>query len=144
MPRENLVGQTIAGYALESEVGEGGTAAVFRARHATHGTVAVKGLRELLTVGVVEHAVHARYLTTARWLRREFWTWSDERRAAYEKVYKAQDQKPWPKIVAVHADVDIEPRERVVHYGARYTLENKTSQPMEEVAVAGLQFGPRH
>ena len=48
MPRENLVGQTIAGYALESEVGEGGTAAVFRAKHATHGTVAVKVLREKL------------------------------------------------------------------------------------------------
>ena len=48
MPRENLVGQTIAGYALESEVGEGGTSAVFRAQHANHGTVAVKVLREKL------------------------------------------------------------------------------------------------
>lgn len=48
MPRENLVGQTIAGYTLDSEVGEGGTSAVFRAKHATHGTVAVKVLREKL------------------------------------------------------------------------------------------------
>ncbi len=48
MPRENLVGQTIAGYQLESEIGEGGTSAVFRARHASHGTVAVKVLREKL------------------------------------------------------------------------------------------------
>ena len=48
MPRENLVGQTIAGYQLETEVGEGGTSAVFRARHASHGTVAVKVLREKL------------------------------------------------------------------------------------------------
>lgn len=48
MPRENLVGQTIAGYALQSEVGEGGTSAVFRAHHADHGTVAVKVLREKL------------------------------------------------------------------------------------------------
>ena len=48
MPRENLVGQTIAGYSLQSEVGEGGTSAVFRAQHASHGTVAVKVLREKL------------------------------------------------------------------------------------------------
>ena len=48
MPRENLVGRTIAGYALESEVGEGGTAAVFRAKHSAHGVVAVKVLREKL------------------------------------------------------------------------------------------------
>lgn len=48
MPRENLVGQTIAGYTLDTEVGEGGTSAVFRAKHPTHGTVAVKVLREKL------------------------------------------------------------------------------------------------
>jgi serine/threonine protein kinase len=46
--RENLVGQTIAGYSLQSEVGEGGTSAVFRAQHADHGLVAVKVLREKL------------------------------------------------------------------------------------------------
>ena len=48
MPRENLVGRTLAGYTLESEVGEGGTSAVFRAKHAEHGQVAVKVLREKL------------------------------------------------------------------------------------------------
>jgi serine/threonine protein kinase len=48
VPRENLIGQTIAGYTLDSEVGEGGTSAVFRAKHSTHGTVAVKVLREKL------------------------------------------------------------------------------------------------
>src|SRR5207247_4029955 len=47
-PRETLVGQLIAGYALQSEVGEGGTSAVFKAHHADHGTVAVKVLREKL------------------------------------------------------------------------------------------------
>jgi serine/threonine-protein kinase len=48
VPRENLVGQTIAGYTLEGEVGEGGTSSVFRAQHAAHGVVAVKVLREKL------------------------------------------------------------------------------------------------
>src|SRR3954470_6140610 len=41
-----LVGQTLAGYAIRSEVGEGGTSAVFRAEHPQHGVVAVKVLRE--------------------------------------------------------------------------------------------------
>jgi serine/threonine-protein kinase len=63
VPRENLVGQTVAGYALESEVGEGGTAAVFRARHATHGTVAVKVLREKLRA---DKTAVARFLREAR------------------------------------------------------------------------------
>jgi serine/threonine protein kinase len=63
VPRENLVGQTIAGYALESEVGEGGTSAVFRAKHATHGTVAVKVLREKLRA---DKTAVARFLREAR------------------------------------------------------------------------------
>ena len=63
MPRENLVGQTIAGYALESEVGEGGTSAVFRAKHAAHGTVALKVLREKLRT---DKTAVARFLREAR------------------------------------------------------------------------------
>jgi len=46
--RESLVGRTLSGYTLESEVGEGGTSAVFRASHPSHGVVAVKVLREKL------------------------------------------------------------------------------------------------
>ncbi|HET7583987.1 MAG TPA: serine/threonine-protein kinase [Gemmatimonadaceae bacterium] len=38
----------MAGYALEERVGEGGTAVVYRARHPSHGAVAVKVLREKL------------------------------------------------------------------------------------------------
>ena len=63
MPRESLVGQTIAGYALESEVGEGGTSAVFRAKHVSHGTVAVKVLREKLRS---DKTAVARFLREAR------------------------------------------------------------------------------
>src|SRR5918996_3350201 len=43
-----MVGQTLAGYTIRSEVGEGGTSAVFQADHPDHGTVAVKVLREKL------------------------------------------------------------------------------------------------
>ncbi|MBA3889957.1 MAG: serine/threonine protein kinase [Gemmatimonadaceae bacterium] len=48
MPRESFIGQTLAGYTIRSEVGEGGTSAVFRAEHGSHGTVALKILREKL------------------------------------------------------------------------------------------------
>jgi eukaryotic-like serine/threonine-protein kinase len=46
--RETLVGTTVAGYEIRSQVGEGGTSAVYRADHPLHGTVAVKILREKL------------------------------------------------------------------------------------------------
>jgi serine/threonine-protein kinase len=45
---ETLVGTTLAGYTVRGKVGEGGTATVFRADHPTHGTVALKVLREKL------------------------------------------------------------------------------------------------
>jgi serine/threonine protein kinase len=45
---ESLVGSTLGGYTLRAKVGEGGTATVYRAEHAVHGTVAVKVLREKL------------------------------------------------------------------------------------------------
>lgn len=64
MPRESLVGQTIAGYSLQSEVGEGGTSAVFRAHHAAHGVVAVKVLREKLRQ---DKTAVARFLREARY-----------------------------------------------------------------------------
>lgn len=46
--REDFSGTTLAGYAIREKVGEGGTAVVYRAEHAKHGTVAVKVLREKL------------------------------------------------------------------------------------------------
>ena len=48
MPRDPLVGTTVAGYSLLDRVGEGGTATVYRAEHPQHGTVALKVLREKL------------------------------------------------------------------------------------------------
>jgi eukaryotic-like serine/threonine-protein kinase len=63
VPRENLVGRTLAGYTLENEVGEGGTSAVFRAKHPDHGMVAVKVLREKLRN---DRTAVARFLREAR------------------------------------------------------------------------------
>lgn len=64
MAKENLVGRTLAGYALRGEVGEGGTSAVFRAEHPVHGTVAVKVLREKLRQ---DKTAVARFVREARY-----------------------------------------------------------------------------
>ncbi len=48
MSQDNLVGRTIAGYTLRSHVGEGGTAAVYRADHPERGVAAIKILRSRL------------------------------------------------------------------------------------------------
>lgn len=64
MSKEILVGQTLAGYALRGEVGEGGTSAVFRAEHPTHGVVAVKVLREKLRQ---DRTAVARFVREARY-----------------------------------------------------------------------------
>ncbi len=45
MTQESLVGRTVAGYRLLQHVGEGGTAAVYRAEHAERGLTALKVLR---------------------------------------------------------------------------------------------------
>ena len=64
MSRENLVGQTLAGYTLTSSVGEGGTSAVYRAEHPEHGVVAVKVLRERLRA---DRTAVERFLREARY-----------------------------------------------------------------------------
>jgi serine/threonine-protein kinase len=64
VPKENLLGHTLAGYTLRNEVGEGGTSAVFRAEHATHGVVAVKVLREKLRQ---DKTAVARFVREARY-----------------------------------------------------------------------------
>ena len=48
MSHQSLIGSKIAGYTLQNEVGEGGTSAVYKAQHPSHGTVALKVLREKL------------------------------------------------------------------------------------------------
>ncbi len=45
MTQDNLVGRTVAGYHLLQHVGEGGTAAVYRAEHSERGLTALKVLR---------------------------------------------------------------------------------------------------
>jgi len=49
MSQDNLVGRTVAGYSLQSYVGEGGTATVYRATHEKRGRAAVKILRSRMS-----------------------------------------------------------------------------------------------
>ncbi len=64
MPEQSLLGSKIAGYTIESEVGEGGTSAVYRATHQTHGTVALKVLREKLRL---DRTAVARFIREAQY-----------------------------------------------------------------------------
>lgn len=64
MPRETLVGTTVAGYTLRDQVGEGGTATVFRAEHPEHGSVAFKVLREKLRL---DKTAVARFVREAKY-----------------------------------------------------------------------------
>ncbi len=64
MPRDGLVGTTLSGYTLNTEVGEGGTSAVFLAEHPNHGTVALKVLREKLRQ---DRTAVARFLREAQY-----------------------------------------------------------------------------
>lgn len=59
-----MLGRNLAGYVLDREVGEGGTSAVFHARHASHGEAAVKVLREKLRS---DKTAVARFLREARY-----------------------------------------------------------------------------
>jgi serine/threonine-protein kinase len=62
--RDQLVGTSVAGYTINKEVGEGGTAAVYLAEHPNHGTVALKVLREKLrqdTTAVARFVREAKY-----------------------------------------------------------------------------------
>ena len=64
MSHQSLVGSKIAGYTIESEVGEGGTSAVYKAAHQTHGIVALKVLREKLRL---DRTAVARFVREAQY-----------------------------------------------------------------------------
>jgi hypothetical protein len=58
------------------------------------------------------------------------------RQASYEKLYKQYEDLPVPRTRAVFAEVDIFPERRAVDIRGRYTLENSTGTPIEEVHIA--------
>src|SRR5579871_772841 len=53
--------------------------------------------------------------------------------ADYEKAFKKYENMPHPKVIAVDAKVDIDPERRSFSGWGKYTLQNKTSQPITEI-----------
>ncbi|MGH7621022.1 MAG: ABC transporter permease, partial [Gemmatimonadaceae bacterium] len=74
-------------------------------------------------------------------VRNEYLTAKDRRhiRAGYEKAYKKYELLPQPKITAVDATVNIYPERRSFDGTGRYTLQNKTSAPIDQVHVTDEQ-----
>src|SRR6185437_8683175 len=63
----------------------------------------------------------------------------ETRQADYEKRYKALESRPQPKITAVSITVDLYPSEQRVRMKGRYTLENRTSQPVDTIHLTFLR-----
>lgn len=55
----------------------------------------------------------------------------EDRQAEFEKKYKQYEGIPQPKITAVYADVDIFPEERNLDIRGRYTLVNRSAEPID-------------
>jgi hypothetical protein len=60
----------------------------------------------------------------------------ERRQAEYEKKYGQYRSLPQPRIVAVHADVDIFPRERRAEIRGTYRLVNRTDAPIAALHVS--------
>jgi ABC-type transport system involved in multi-copper enzyme maturation permease subunit len=56
-----------------------------------------------------------------------------DRLADYEKEYSRYEGAPQPRITAVHAEVDIYPRERAVDIRGTYTVRNKEAVALDSV-----------
>ncbi|MEM6966808.1 MAG: aminopeptidase, partial [Bacteroidota bacterium] len=56
-------------------------------------------------------------------------------RAAYEKTLKQYAEEPLLKIVSTYVEIDIFPEERDFNAKGKYTLKNKTEQPIQKVYV---------
>lgn len=56
-----------------------------------------------------------------------------DRQASYEKKYRQYLDLPQPRITDAEADVDIHPERRLVEIRGRYTLENKTTAPLDRL-----------
>jgi len=59
----------------------------------------------------------------------------EKRSAEYEKKYKRYERLPQPRITDVQADVDIFPQTRALDIRGRYTIVNKTGQPIRDLHV---------
>jgi ABC-2 type transport system permease protein len=67
----------------------------------------------------------------------EFLTTKQQRKlqAAYERDFKRYERFPQPKVIAVDADVDLDPNHRSFSGSGHFVLQNKTPQPIQQVHI---------
>ncbi len=105
-------------------------------RHRT-GSAADPCLRALLLVAVgsgVWYYYNAHVLN-------EYLTAKDRRQiqAAYERDFRKYELLPQPKVTAVEASVNIYPERRSFDGTGRFTLQNKSAEPLSQVHITDLQ-----
>ena len=71
----------------------------------------------------------------------EYLTAKDRRRikAGYERDFKKYELRPQPKVTAVDAAINIYPERRSFDGTGRFTLQNKSTQPISEVHITDEQ-----
>ena len=67
----------------------------------------------------------------------EFLTTKQQRdiQANYERNFKRYERFPQPKVIAVDADVDLDPNHRSFSGTGHFVLQNKTPQPIQQIHI---------
>jgi ABC-2 type transport system permease protein len=82
-------------------------------------------------------------------VRNEYLTTKQQRKiqAGYERDFKRYERFPQPKVIAVDADVDLDPNHRSFSGTGHFVLQNKTPQPIQQIhitdqlqSISGVQF----
>jgi ABC-2 type transport system permease protein len=70
-------------------------------------------------------------------VRNEFLTTKQQRQiqANYERDFKRYERFPLPKVIAVDANVDLDPNHRSFSGTGHFVLQNKTPQPIQQVHI---------
>ena len=70
-------------------------------------------------------------------VRNEFLTTKQQRKiqADYERDFKRYERFPLPKVIAVDANVDLDPNHRSFSGTGHFVLQNKTPQPIQQIHI---------
>jgi ABC-2 type transport system permease protein len=70
-------------------------------------------------------------------VRNEFLTTKQQRaiQADYERSFKRYERFPQPKIIAVDANIDLDPDRRSFSGQSHFVLQNKTTQPIQQIHI---------
>ncbi len=70
-------------------------------------------------------------------VRNEFLTTKQQRQiqASYERDFKRYERSPLPKVIAVDANIDLDPNHRSFSGTGHFVLQNKTPQPIPQIHI---------